>query len=177
MRNARAHLYSNISPYTIRNTLIDTIATPYYQPKRKLKNWRKRSIGVLEGIALVADKNFAIIDEAFPYIAKRLLTDPNPRLRKDLKYMIYGKEGVFNAEEFVDLLRALQVFEDIRNTDPKGFRDGRSETDAQRVKYEKEKESVRSALRFFFAEEGSFFRELVGREWSSRRVFKASTCN
>merc|ERR1719408_576328 len=35
-----------------------------------------RAISVLEGIALVANPNFAIIDESFPYIAKRLMTDP-----------------------------------------------------------------------------------------------------
>lgn len=31
-----------------------------------------RAIGVLEGIALVGNPEFAIIDEAFPYVAKRL---------------------------------------------------------------------------------------------------------
>ena len=33
-----------------------------------------RAISVLEGIALVGNPEFAIIDEAFPYIARRLLT-------------------------------------------------------------------------------------------------------
>ena len=40
-----------------------------------------RAIGVLEGIALVGDPEFALVDEAFPYISKRLLTDESPRLR------------------------------------------------------------------------------------------------
>jgi len=40
-----------------------------------------RAIGVLEGIALVGDPEFALVDEAYPYIAKRLLTDPTPRLQ------------------------------------------------------------------------------------------------
>lgn len=40
-----------------------------------------RAIGVLEGIALVGNPKFAIIDEAFPYLSKRLLTDDAPRLR------------------------------------------------------------------------------------------------
>lgn len=40
-----------------------------------------RAIGVLEGIALVGDPEFALVDEAYPYIAKRLLTDPSPRLQ------------------------------------------------------------------------------------------------
>eukprot|EP00879_Flechtneria_rotunda_P016505 GHRR01017273.1.p1 GENE.GHRR01017273.1~~GHRR01017273.1.p1 ORF type:complete len:546 (+),score=179.00 GHRR01017273.1:232-1869(+) len=40
-----------------------------------------RAIGVLEGIALVGDPEFALVDEAYPYIAKRLLTDNSPRLQ------------------------------------------------------------------------------------------------
>ena len=34
-----------------------------------------RAISVLEGIALVGNPNFAIIDEAYPYISRRLMTD------------------------------------------------------------------------------------------------------
>jgi aarF domain-containing kinase len=40
-----------------------------------------RAIGVLEGIALVGNKDFAIVDEAYPYISRRLLTDESPRLK------------------------------------------------------------------------------------------------
>eukprot|EP00930_Biecheleria_cincta_P039715 TRINITY_DN27276_c0_g1_i1.p1 TRINITY_DN27276_c0_g1~~TRINITY_DN27276_c0_g1_i1.p1 ORF type:complete len:869 (+),score=177.22 TRINITY_DN27276_c0_g1_i1:38-2608(+) len=69
-----------------------------------------RAIGVLEGIALVGDPDFAIIDEAYPYLSKQLLTDPSDRLRAALRYMVYGKEGVFDAERLIDLLRALEAF-------------------------------------------------------------------
>ena len=41
-----------------------------------------RAISILEGIALVGNPKFAIIDEAFPYIARRMLTDPTPRLQE-----------------------------------------------------------------------------------------------
>lgn len=40
-----------------------------------------RAIAVLEGIALQGDPEFAIIDEAYPYIAKRLLTDDSPYMK------------------------------------------------------------------------------------------------
>jgi hypothetical protein len=33
----------------------------------------------------VGDPDFAIVDEAYPYIAKRLLTDDNPRLQEALR--------------------------------------------------------------------------------------------
>lgn len=69
-----------------------------------------RAIGVLEGIALVGNPDFALVDEAFPYIARRLLTDDAPRLRESLRYMVYGKEGVFDADRLIDLLNAFEDF-------------------------------------------------------------------
>mmetsp|Transcript_11709 Transcript_11709/g.20742 ORF Transcript_11709/g.20742 Transcript_11709/m.20742 type:complete len:849 (+) Transcript_11709:47-2593(+) len=69
-----------------------------------------RAIGVLEGIALVGDPDFAIIDEAYPYLSKQLLTDPSDRLRAAFRYMVYGKEGNFDADRLIDLLRALEAF-------------------------------------------------------------------
>ncbi|KAL1330358.1 hypothetical protein HN51_047598 [Arachis hypogaea] len=69
-----------------------------------------RAIGVLEGIALVGNSDFAIVDEAYPYIAQRLLTDESPRLRNALRYTIYGKSGVFDAERFIDVMQAFENF-------------------------------------------------------------------
>jgi len=74
-----------------------------------------RAISVLEGIALVGNPAFAIIDEAYPYIAQRLMTDPSPRLRSALKYMVYGPENEFDAERVIDLLQALEKFSAVRN--------------------------------------------------------------
>lgn len=94
----------------------------------------------------VGDPDFAIVDEAYPYIAKRLLTDGNPRLQEALRwvkrcvvnhntlmrclltgavaslldilpcyhssdrYMVYGKEKVFDADRLIDLLNAFETF-------------------------------------------------------------------
>jgi aarF domain-containing kinase len=74
-----------------------------------------RAISVLEGIALVGNPNFAIIDEAYPYIAKRLMTDDSPRLRAALRYMVYGKEGLFDAERVIDLLEAVEKFKAVKD--------------------------------------------------------------
>merc|ERR1719182_1050137 len=43
-----------------------------------------RAISVLEGIALVGNPQFAIIDEAYPYLSRKLLTDGSPRMRAAL---------------------------------------------------------------------------------------------
>ena len=36
---------------------------------------------MLEGLALTADPNYKLLAKAYPYMAKRLLTDPAPELR------------------------------------------------------------------------------------------------
>ena len=69
-----------------------------------------RAIGVLEGIALVGNPEFALVDEAYPYISKRLLTDDSPRLRESLRYMVYGKGQVFDADRLIDVLEAFETF-------------------------------------------------------------------
>jgi len=74
-----------------------------------------RAISVLEGIALVGNPEFAIIDEAYPYIARRLMTDDSPRLKAALRYMVYGREGSFDAEKLIDLLQALEKFSAVRD--------------------------------------------------------------
>eukprot|EP00929_Paragymnodinium_shiwhaense_P108617 TRINITY_DN74927_c0_g1_i1.p1 TRINITY_DN74927_c0_g1~~TRINITY_DN74927_c0_g1_i1.p1 ORF type:complete len:895 (-),score=162.72 TRINITY_DN74927_c0_g1_i1:250-2934(-) len=80
-----------------------------------------RAIGVLEGIALVGDPDFAIVDESFPWLSKRLMVNPPERLRQTLRYMVYGKDGVFDAERLIDLLRAFQAFRAIER-DPELLR-------------------------------------------------------
>ncbi|XVF65098.1 hypothetical protein PTKIN_Ptkin09bG0219500 [Pterospermum kingtungense] len=91
-----------------------------------------RAIGVLEGIALVGNPDFAIVDEAYPYIAQRLLTDESPRLRDALRYTIYGKSGVFDAERFIDVMQAFENFITAAKT-----------------------------LAFLLSEKGNFFREFL----------------
>ena len=40
-----------------------------------------RSLTVLEGLALQADPRYKLLAKAYPYMARRLLTDPAPELR------------------------------------------------------------------------------------------------
>ena len=49
-----------------------------------------RAFATLEGLGLSVDENYAIVDQCFPYIARRLLSDDSPRMRKALKSFIYG---------------------------------------------------------------------------------------
>jgi aarF domain-containing kinase len=43
------------------------------------------------------------------------MTDESPRLRAALRYMVYGRENSFNAENLIDLLQALEKFKSIRD--------------------------------------------------------------
>ena len=49
-----------------------------------------RCFSVIEGIALRVDPNYSIVQECWPYLARRLLTDDHPRTRAALRQLLYG---------------------------------------------------------------------------------------
>ncbi|PON63771.1 Protein kinase [Parasponia andersonii] len=133
-----------------------------------------RAIGVLEGIALVGNPDFAIVDEAYPYIAQRLLTDESPRLRNALRYTIYGKSGVFDAERFIDVMQAFENFitaaksgggEDLNgNMAELGLLQRQTENSFPLFlpnPSQQEPIRTRAALGFLLSDKGNFFREFL----------------
>lgn len=63
-----------------------------------------RSLVTLEGIAINVDPNFKVLSKAYPYVAKRLLTDSSPQLRASLKDLLV-KDGNFRWNRLENLLR------------------------------------------------------------------------
>jgi predicted unusual protein kinase regulating ubiquinone biosynthesis (AarF/ABC1/UbiB family) len=63
-----------------------------------------RSLVTLEGIAIFIDPNFKVLSEAYPYVSKRLLTDPAPQLRASLQDLLF-KEGTFRWNRLENLLK------------------------------------------------------------------------
>ncbi|MGB3512518.1 MAG: AarF/ABC1/UbiB kinase family protein [Microcoleaceae cyanobacterium] len=63
-----------------------------------------RSLVTLEGIAINVDPNFKVLSKAYPYVAKRLLTDQAPELRTSLKDLLF-KDGEFRWNRLENLLR------------------------------------------------------------------------
>ncbi|KAJ4835182.1 hypothetical protein Tsubulata_024990 [Turnera subulata] len=133
-----------------------------------------RAIGVLEGIALVGNPEFAIVDEAYPYIAQRLLTDESPRLRNALRYTIYGKSGVFDAERFIDVMQAFENFitaaksgggEDLNgNMAELGMLQRQTNIFPgypSSISQARQPVQTRAALSFLLSEKGNFFREFL----------------
>jgi predicted unusual protein kinase regulating ubiquinone biosynthesis (AarF/ABC1/UbiB family) len=70
-----------------------------------------RSLVTLEGIAIYIDPNFKVLSEAYPYVAKRLLTDPAPQLRISLRDLLF-KDGKFRWNRLENLLRNARSNED-----------------------------------------------------------------
>ena len=50
----------------------------------------------VQGIALSADTNYKVLGAAYPWIARRLLTEQSPELRDTLRTLLY-KKGRFQA--------------------------------------------------------------------------------
>ncbi len=70
-----------------------------------------RSLVTLEGIAINIDPNFKVLSAAYPYVSKRLLTDPSPELRASLQDLLF-KEGKFRWNRLENLLRNARNSQD-----------------------------------------------------------------
>ncbi|XP_024025526.1 protein ACTIVITY OF BC1 COMPLEX KINASE 1, chloroplastic [Morus notabilis] len=62
-----------------------------------------RSLLTQEGICFTLKPDFKFLEVAYPYIAKRLLTDPNPALRERLIQVLF-KDGVFQWKRLENLI-------------------------------------------------------------------------
>jgi len=62
-----------------------------------------RSLLVQEGISLDLNPDFRILEVAYPYVAKRLLTDESPRLRRRLLEVLF-KDGEFQWQRLENLI-------------------------------------------------------------------------
>ena len=59
-----------------------------------------RAFSTLEGIGLSIDDNYAIVQECYPYLARRLFTDRSPRAKKALRAML-GLSDEANEEDMM----------------------------------------------------------------------------
>ncbi|MDY6902785.1 MAG: AarF/ABC1/UbiB kinase family protein [Cyanobacteriota bacterium] len=75
-----------------------------------------RSLVTLEGVAIYIDPNFKVLSEAYPYVSKRLLTDPSPELRASLKDLLF-KEGRFRWNRLENLLKNARNSYDYDSSD------------------------------------------------------------
>ena len=99
-----------------------------------------RSLVTLEGIAISVDPGFKVLSKAYPYVAKRLLTDPSPQLRASLKDLLF-KDGSFRWNRLENLLRNAGSSADY---------------DLNQV--------LNQTLEFLFSERGAFIQEQLVEE-------------
>ena len=99
-----------------------------------------RSLVTLEGIAINVDPNFKVLSKAYPYVAKRLLTDPAPELRSSLSDLLF-RDGEFRWNRLENLLRNA------------GDSD---EYDMEKV--------LDQTIDFLFSERGAFIRDRIADE-------------
>lgn len=64
-----------------------------------------RAFGVLEGIGLSNNPNYAIVGECLPYVSQRLLTDPSPRVGGALNSFVFGEEAMQSDDRVLDAER------------------------------------------------------------------------
>jgi predicted unusual protein kinase regulating ubiquinone biosynthesis (AarF/ABC1/UbiB family) len=99
-----------------------------------------RSMVTLEGIAIGIDPNFKVLTKAYPYVAKRLLTDESPQLRSSLQDLLF-QDGSFRWNRLENLLNNAQNSSDF---------------DFDKI--------LEQATEFLFSERGNFIRERVVKE-------------
>jgi predicted unusual protein kinase regulating ubiquinone biosynthesis (AarF/ABC1/UbiB family) len=99
-----------------------------------------RSLITMEGIAMSVDKDFKVMSAAYPYVAKRLLTDPSPELRASLKDLLFKDES-FRWNRLENLLNNAR---NVENYDLNL--------------------ALNQAVEFLFSERGDFIRDRLADE-------------
>lgn len=65
--------------------------------------YSSRAFLTLEGVSLAANENYSLIKACFPYVAKRLVADDDPRARKALRELLYGASDSIDVNRITDL--------------------------------------------------------------------------
>ncbi len=97
---------SSVSEINIK-TITDKLSELMYEYPFKVPAYFAliiRSLVTLEGIAINIEPDFKVLSKAYPYIAKRLLTDPAPELRSSLRNLLFRDEE-FRWNRLENLLR------------------------------------------------------------------------
>ena len=64
-----------------------------------------RAIITLEGIALTGDPSYGIIMEAYPFVARKLLSEDRPEIQRALQQVLYSKTGHTNDKDGIQTTR------------------------------------------------------------------------
>lgn len=114
-----------------------------------------RAFGTLEGLGLSVDDNFAVVDECFPYIARRMLSDDSPRMREALRTFIYDSNNRLNVERLEDVAKGFSSFTNTMDADALPMKRGEG------GKSKPMDAATRDLLTLLFSPEGNYLQELL----------------
>ncbi len=124
-----------------------------------------RSFSVLEGIGLQNDPKYAIVQECYPYIARRLFSDNTPRVREALKAIMYepsaSVEGQMklNVRRFQKLAKAFRTYNEqsVSLLPKQGSESSEADSETQAL-------ILKEGLELVFSVEGNYLQEILVRE-------------
>jgi len=116
-----------------------------------------RAFSVLEGIGLASDPEYSLANEAFPFLARRLLTDRSEATKRALRQLLYGASGRLSAERAGQLAEAFCTYTDV--IPPREKSGGASDAEIP--------EAMREALRIALDPQGGPLQDVVLEEAAS----------
>ncbi len=136
---------------SMRQQNTDVFAIPEYFV------YMSRAFATLEGIGLSSNENYSILQECYPYLAKRLLSDDSPRARKALRTLLYGKNG---KELDLTKLRELSDGLESYTTSTSSVESGRSVENNN----EGRDAAIKQVASVVLSEDSNYVQELLLRE-------------
>lgn len=114
-----------------------------------------RSLLTQEGICFTLKPDFKFLEVAYPYVAKRLLTDPNPALRERLIQVLF-KDGVFQWKRLENLITLAKENVAKMSSNPalKGNNTRRRSRELQVVRKLDLTDTIKDGARLFLIDEG-----------------------
>uniref|UniRef100_A0A2P2M0J7 ABC1 family protein n=1 Tax=Rhizophora mucronata TaxID=61149 RepID=A0A2P2M0J7_RHIMU len=86
--------------------LLGNLGTTMYKFKFQIPSYFSlviRSLAVLEGLAIIFDRNYKVLGSTYPWIARKVLTNSSPQLRSSLRAILY-KDGAFRIDRLESLM-------------------------------------------------------------------------
>ncbi|KAF7817190.1 protein ACTIVITY OF BC1 COMPLEX KINASE 1, chloroplastic isoform X1 [Senna tora] len=113
-----------------------------------------RSLLTQEGICFTLKPDFKFLEVAYPYVAKRLLTDPNPALRERLIQVLF-KDGLFQWKRLENLIVLAKENVAKMNSNPAFQVKNMQRTRDWQVERKLDlTDTIKDGARLFFVDEG-----------------------
>eukprot|EP00929_Paragymnodinium_shiwhaense_P067011 TRINITY_DN336_c0_g1_i1.p1 TRINITY_DN336_c0_g1~~TRINITY_DN336_c0_g1_i1.p1 ORF type:complete len:928 (+),score=301.06 TRINITY_DN336_c0_g1_i1:88-2871(+) len=127
-----------------------------------------RAFSLLEGLGLRVNKDFSIVQECFPYIARRLLTDDTLRIREALKSYLYMGGKRIAIKRVDDLTSGFGTFTNLMKGDRTEYLVGEAKHEEHKQDSEQEApkpvvldDATKDIAEVIFSKDGNFLQDLL----------------